>query len=517
MNKNTASIPTPPLPSHELGCDRQNALRPWKESWPCPTDILEVDWCGWLKQFAYRLYGQYDISPVGCVVLPLSVISAIAGPVYWIEARGGLSVPAPFSNLFLGVAGSMHRTAADDVYLIPRGLLGGASFRPISDRKATNRLYRQLLSQLAAVNADIEKTQKQATGPKGGLEQSPSRLDDLLKLQAAAKEAIRGFISKHPPLLLAEGGNLETLLTPGEHCYDATMHHVSTSGGAISRLIAAPARVLSDLSDLAANVFIPQLQSTAVTTVHRDMLSHSIFANEHQTRQVLTSKPLQNSGFLDSFLVTDLRNPHPLSHDIQLDGSDPWGEFTSIIERLLAARSAMETSLFEISGEAANIFADYLDQRHPVAISLGAACPAILDRLGPLVQKIALGLHLARGRFEVKEVDPATVTSACTLVDALVASHLDTMAEPSGPEAALPAPEGVDTQIEIIVTKLRIRGRLTQRELARTFHRQSADKWMPALSRAIELGRVARDENGCLMLAAEDASPLASRELSVES
>jgi len=117
-----------------------------------------------------------------------------------------------------------------------------------------------------------------------------------------------------------------------------------------------------------------------------------------------------------------------------------------------------------------------------------------------LIQKFALNIHLARGLSDETQVDLPTVRAACVLSDAVIASHLDTIVEFSPPTAP-PAADEVEAQIEIIVARLRVRGRLSPRDLARTFHQQRSDHWMPAVSRAIELGRITRGGDGCFELA----------------
>jgi hypothetical protein len=85
-------------------------------AWPAPPNVLEIDLFGWLKPLALRCHVQYDVSPMGSVAIPLSIIGAMAGSGFWIQDLDGLSVPAPLNLLFVGATGSMFRQAADDFF-----------------------------------------------------------------------------------------------------------------------------------------------------------------------------------------------------------------------------------------------------------------------------------------------------------------------------------------------------------------------------------------------------------------
>jgi hypothetical protein len=108
----------------------------------------------------------------------------------------------------------------------------------------------------------------------------------------------------------------------------------------------------------------------------------------------------------------------------------------------------------------------------------------VLGRAPELILKIASLLNL--DTVTPKPVDAATILLASALFRLLAR---DTIGVDSGQHAAAQARD-----VKILFEKLSLRGPLTQRELARTYHQQDYSRISSILSAAIKAGKVKSDQ-----------------------
>ncbi len=499
MNKGISTL--------EESCDRSSgnttySLIKRSDLWPSPENAFEIVRFGWLCDLAKRLSSQYAICPVASVALPLSVVGAMAGGSYWLADGEGLSVCAPINNLFIGAGGSMFRNAADNLWLSPRARLCDALFQaeatqPAARSETLNQLV-TLRQELATLNGRIEKLNHAPQAPEtaGWAGSRSESLSDLVRLRSELILKIRKIVVRSRQLLLVEGRSLEELLQSCATSFDNTSHHLSTDGAVIPRLSGAPHRLLTALAQLSHRLWTSRFSGANLGGIHEGILSHHVFLRVRQAQQLINDAKVRSSGLIDSFIYISLDETESGKHELELSVPSPWTEFIDVIGSLITTRESLQRRVLKLTDAADGELTFYLRERHRIAKGFGAACPSIMDRIGPLAMKFSLQLHLAREVQPEECVAVETVRAACLLTDAVLSGHLKILDQlepsPTGGEDSLDR----NGEFEIILERLRVRGTLSRRELARTFHDQRVSKWEPKLAKAVELGKVVQIADG---------------------
>jgi hypothetical protein len=225
------------------------------------------------------------------------------------------------------------------------------------------------------------------------------------------------------------------------------------------------------------------------------MVSNSYFLSENQSQRFLETPNLKTSGYADQFLLVDMRQ-HTINYEIRLPNGNPWEKFVDVVNNLVDFRNSHETVVYTLSPEASEIYQSYVRDRHAQALKLGLRRCPIFDRIGTVALKYALALHLCEVSGGV--VEGEQMKCACAITDSVLSSHLNILEQFGSPSRI---EEQLGNGFEIIVERLRVRGPLTRRDLARTFHRQKSARWEPLLARAVEVGAVTSTDDGRFALA----------------
>ena len=468
---------------------------------PAVDLFKEIADLGWLPKLAKYLSGVYQISPTGSVILPVCAVAATAGGNYTLDGIQGLLWMAPFNNLFIGTKGTMFRAAGDFVFSITRTASHGEVIeRP--DREHIMQAIEEARIQLAGYHAKIEAMEKLQMSPEyydSNREESES-LDVLRLKRSAIVGQLKELIDRYGQVIITDGFPIEILRKPAALSFDRVMHVMSNDASIIPGLLAASPRMQSEIGHLAAQMLSPVFVASGMGALHKGALSFSIMANYQQSLSILNSKSLWNSGFLDQFLLTDMKFD-PLFTPASETSEGGWDGFRSVIDRLIKKRNGLDRREHQLSKTAKGILWDYICSRQQAAEELAGECPNIFEHVSAIVQKLALTLHLIRGLFNELEVDDKTATAACALCDVILSGHLAVLGDlkQSGREQQCDKFDR-DRTYEVIIERIRVRGPLSRREIARSFAKQKSEYWEPALAKAMEVGAIVKSPDGTYML-----------------
>lgn len=492
---------TPATPSAEMSPTPGAAASTSAPLWPASNlfKALPTDW--WLTHWAWLLHRTYDISPLGAVMLPLSVAGAMAGGFHWIVGPSGLSYCAPFNAAFIGGAGSLFRTAADKAWMVPRGFLSNFVNHTDAQRRSIDKQLEGLYEELASAIQGIQAAEdfRANVNPINIANSEKQECCELKKKRLLRQ--ICDLRCTWGQLFVNEGCELKSLLKPDRLTFDRNVHHLSTNGAVVSRLKAASKSLLADLSEETGRLMTGFFYQESNGVLHQGMISNGFFLSEAQARELLGSQHLRSVGFLDSFLSVDMRDSAASLQEFEstMDVSD--ANLSAIVLRLMEQRCNLMKYSYKLTPEALNRCESYIQESCQRVTKLKARHAPIFEQIEVLLLKLALAIHLTTEGPAPNEINLKTMSAACVVLDALLASHLtirDDM-EPAGREGRELAPG--ETQIEVIIARIRCHGPLKFRDLARTMNVQRSDVLAPLLAKVIDQGIVVKTPDGRFALA----------------
>ncbi len=478
--------PEPETHSLRVGCHTRQELQSSDGSlWPDPGPI-DLAGYGWFEELTRNLHGVGLSQPMS-VLAPLLSVAAVAGPSYWIRPPVPGVVASSLNLIIQAKAGSQVRQIIDGLFLPALMKQQMAKAGVVLSPDQINNILALLIRQLCQLETTIKELElaQNWAGPVNPALTSPELVKARGERDSLNSKIAEHLFSRNPDLLVVDT-SLEQL-DPRRLAFDGAAHHISTSGSAWARLLAMGRKDGAGLAASLASTWRPTFKSEKLSDPYCLLVSATWLMGEAQTREFLTSRRIRDSGVADQFLVVEGATPKP--------GDDVYwslgkSEIADLVERIWNERIAGKVTILDMGGDAAVAYLDYLQDRHRLALQLGDRAFQLLDRLGPLLCKLTLLLHLVRHQDPRCPIETETVRSASVLCDRLVASHITILDRclDSGPEGDFV------TGFEMIERRLSIRGPLSLRDLMRSFRGVRKDSLIPILETAQAEGRIVESD-----------------------
>jgi hypothetical protein len=474
-----------PKPEHQVEVSGQgNALQHSNGFlWP---DLGPIDLSGyeWFEKLTQELNGV-GLSQVMSVLAPLIPLSATVGSAYWIQPPGAGAVSPALNLVIQARTGSQVRQAVDGLFLSALAKQRQVKSKVTLPRHQIDLLLKEKISQFLALNHRIEKLEADDSwaGPVHHMLASPE-VKHARKLRDDLKGLIRELVLGRRPDLLVQDTAIQKLQEPRQLAFDGMVHHLSTSGNAWAQLPALGRKNGAGVAASFAATWRPICLNEGVPPTFYDIASATWVLRENQVREFLMSPRIQGFGVSDQFLVVD-GSSAPGANVYCARGEDL---LVDLLDQVWQERVAGHVKVLGMDEDASEEYLMFLRDRHRLALELGDRACMLLDRVGPLLAKLALLFHIIRNPNPACSVDIESVRIASILCDHLIIGHLSIL---DNCLARQVQEKNTESQIEMIERRLLLKGPMSMRELMRSFHAVRRDDIAPIIEEARNKGSVA--------------------------
>ena len=460
-------------------------------SWPTSQHPIESG-VQWLDEAAQFLQCRFGLAPAASYLAPLCALGAAVGPAVRASTPEGLSVSAQINTAWIDRPGSRVRDALATCFHMALARCDGLRFNRLN---RTDDDIRREFSKLAATLDG---------GSRWARSDSPVASEIIAFMvgcQASRKakpdaEAILGKIAELGfvlrPHLIAEDLSIRQLLQPQELSCDGSVASVSLDGSAGSRLRNASRNQLVDLAALAIRTCQARFRACAIQAPESSAICCWLM-EESDVGFILGDPIIRSTGIPRAFLFVEAAAPNPEHQYGGIMSEQTCDGLNATVNGCWEYRLAGKHAIVLPNGDATANFMAHADKRCKQLSRFGAAAEGVPAFCPSMLHKVALLLHLARHRGSAKglekSIDEGTVRAAVDITDAALASHLDLCAR-YGARGSQSPQEDNRTEIELVIARLRVRGPLSARELARTFHRRKTGEIKNLVAAAIEAGIV---------------------------
>jgi hypothetical protein len=431
-----------------------------------------------LRGQADWLRRRHGLTESGAAVTALTAVLCAVGPSHCVLNPVDLTaLPASASFVLVGTP-VMHVQAAANVVLDPiRQWIhtriakdGKPGLRRVRLRIAD--LHEQLLQQEFLLRTTIPQ-------PRPGIEPFLMAENERKERQAEVENTcreIRGRIKDElfrlTPMVMVDDAPIRHLMDPCALAHDGGVLAVSISGRAIRAWTQARRGEKAELARLLGNSWLG-LHDAFPSTV-----SALVVTDPTGAKVMIGDADLTGTGVADELLFISALGSEPKT-DILVELADDISEqWTTGLQAMIDARIAGSRVDHQLCPDALTRFQRFLNEDVKSPEFRG------LERSPPTVLKMALLAHCATRRDEA-DIDTGTLEFAIALSEAVAASD-------TGSRAA-PKEEVIDTDLDAIVAKLRLRGPLRWRQLLRSCHYHKAAPLIRVLEHGIATGRIRRD------------------------
>jgi hypothetical protein len=207
---------------------------------------------------------------------------------------------------------------------------------------------------------------------------------------------------------------------------------------------------------------------------------------------------------LANFLIVDA--------DCEAPSSAPTPEVESqwtghLVEKLLPRRLECKRLEHHLESRAIERWDDFRTRAREQAGKEPACISAHLRQLAGLSLRLALGYHLVMGMGEEREIALETYLRGRDLATKVSAAHVRNLRLLQDRIYH----QDLEAHMEVVVTKVRIKGPMTKRGIARSFHDQDYDRHIPAIEEALDRGLLQLSEDNRLELSFEPSSSARQR------
>jgi hypothetical protein len=467
--------------------------------WPLAAPVGKTG-IGWLDEVAEALISDFGLAPHAAALLPLAAIGAAVGPACWAGTPEALAVCPQFNIAFVGRPGSRVRDAVRMFFTTPCALVKDARAR--QQARGIDEIQQEitgLLAHLCGARADGKESVLSSDGMallRSCVEARPKQPERSAKDDAESWQKIRDLSLLLRPDLVTEDTDLRRLLSPRQMAFDGVVTSLSLDGAAVPRLRAASRSLLMETASLAARVWQPQFRRDQQHEPGDDYVARLWVLRESDTAEMLADDSIRRSGLCGSMLFADASSGGPLKCGGGLPPESAWDDFTKTALQCWYYRLSGHQALLSLSVDAMVKCYSFIESRCQRLVELGMLAEGLPEHLPTLLVKLAQLLHIARhqgaGDAWKTRIDTTTINTAARLADALIASHLDIVVRHGHPRTH-GHPKAVSSEIELVTTRLLVRGPLPFRDLMRSLHRVNARELERMLAAAMAAGAVAKE------------------------
>jgi len=465
-------------------------------SWPTTGLALQTG-VPWLDAAAQTLREDFGLSPAASLLAPLTALGAAAGSSVRVVTPEGLFAGPQTNLLWLDHPGSRLREALrlcfSKVSTQCDGIRVSHRFRSAEEMPTQNQRSSKPKSEAAdKVSEDSSSVDALHRFIAQGRAAANQPQDPRAAMEDVAR---RNFIQR--PHFITESHGLAHLLRPRELSGDGAVVSLDFDGMAGSRLRNAPRNQLVNLAALLMRTWSLQSRPPCAVSMLEESTSCLWLLERSDVELILGDPAILCSGIHRPFLLCEATEPHARNLAGGIFPELAENGFDTSVHDCWGYRFAGKYGTVLLDNNATTILMRHVSARCKELPRFGNAAEGVAACLPTLVHKVALLLHMARHQGVAKalerKIGEGTVRAANGISDAVIATHLDLCRKhaarnPACNEAAC------GSEVELIIARLRVRGPLSARALARTFHRLKVEDLKPMLTAAVESGIVQQNE-----------------------
>jgi len=463
-----------------------------------------------LHKTARLLSDQFSLSPETALLLCLTPIAAVTGPSRQIQNPWELALPSNLHLILTGDSLFNTRAALNHVF---SGLLTQvrsqvekqASITPYKRDTALAEAFLNFEEAKAAERKVYEKIKRRDSGEQLYLTEaielnSGTPLEIRLKNAADKVQQQRSSVGElhqqSRPAYLAEA------LPPQEYdnlkklSFDGGVMNLDPEGVAIGQLLSTTQTLRRNAARALAAAFDGRTTVRRGKAIPSPSLSTISAPDTQLAWRVFGHPELHAQNLPRCLLLVDV------GEEPQRSGPSP-----NFSQREIPLAGVL-AELMRLRREGADVIHHLTPKAVDAFTAFGAETATLAAEGGPLIRdyisawpsyalKFALHLHLGAGKHRQIEIGAEVIEEACNLIR-LIGSRM--VLSLSCRQLLDRKQMELEAEIELMVTKVRMKGPITRRELSRTYACQKTAFIEPVLLRALERGSV-REEQGRLIAA----------------
>jgi hypothetical protein len=286
------------------------------------------------------------------------------------------------------------------------------------------------------------------------------------------------------------------LLQPNKLSADGVAASMNLDGLCGAQLKALARSTLAELAALLARTWRPQFRST--TQRCSELSTTCLWVLEQSDLIFVLENPvIRASGLARTLLLAEAAETNPSNLYGGLPSERALSGLHSALRKCWDHRIAGKHVIIQNDSESVAAAMRYIDERYKLLPLFGDAAEGVPGCLSILLFKIALLLHMARHEGATtspqRKVNLNTMHSAMGITDALMGSHLNLINQHSSKHATCRQQPGAHSEIELVISRLKVRGELSIRDLVRSFHNRKTSEVESLVAAAIDAGFVQKD------------------------
>lgn len=462
-----------------------------------------------LHQSAKQLSDQFSLPHEISLLLCLSPIAAVTGPSRSIQNPWELALPSTLHLIFTGdnlfsTRAAINHLFSDLLSEVRTQVKEQAAITPYKRNTALASAFLKFEEAKAAERKVYEKIRRRDSGEQLYLTEaialnSGTPLETRLKNAAEEVQQHRSSVGElhqqFRPAYIAEALPPQEFDNLKKLSFDGGVMNFDPEGTAIDLLLTTTQTLRRNAARALAAAFDGRTTVKRGNAIPSPWLS-SISAPDSQLVWRLFSHPeLHAQNLPRCMLLVDMGKEEPQRSSPPPKSSQGEIPMAGVLAELMRRRREGEDVLHHITHEAVDVFTAF--GAEVANIPAAGALRDYISAWPSLALKIALHLHLGGGKHRQIEIGAEVMEEACDLVRLFGARMVLSL---SSQQLLDRKQMELEAEIELMVTKVRMKGPISRRELSRTYANQKTAFIEPVLLRAIERGSV-REEQGRLIAA----------------
>lgn len=474
-----------------------------------------------LHSYASYLALQYKISMELATLIACSAVIAAAGCTRSLMGPGAIVTPAALNLVLVSDSNTAPHIAATDVF---RTLIAQVNGFIRIRRNHTEEATREQTQEIGTLLQKAKELQSKAQQDREdwkrrcgeGFEEAwaahfKNSPPDFQKYEAEADnfrqkafEAHAQFRLEAAPAVLVQGFAPEELFEHHRISADGTVFNLDLQGVTLTSLASRRPSKVSEVSRLLMAGWQKTARVEKGEFIPAAGLSSLSLLEPARFSKVWLNETVRNSGLRKILMVIDPNSPgtRPSSTPDQLPGNHI-SKFHMLLQYLFFYRNIEKEEMVSLCREARKVFFRFLQDIESVESGKIRIPADLVHNAASHALRLALALHLGKNEEVAEDVDAETMEKACYLAAWCAQSGgsvIDQIKAATGGVAT------GEEEVLAMVVRVRRKGKVSKRELFRSYHDQRSSKLLPILEKALELGLLEKDGSGLLHTPRDDIS-----------
>ncbi len=471
-----------------------------------------------LSDYANYLARQFRLPMESATLIACSAVIASAGSTRSLIGPGSVETPLSINLLLVGESTTMPHLAATEAFSSLTTLIRHYVWNRQHFTKETfaedNHRITELLQKARGLDTKAQDNRAEWRKRSGDDYEETWRKvfsgnpSDYMKYEKESAELRNEAFAMHAKLrleqypgVLVENALPEELLSNHKISADGTVFNLDLNGSTWSNLVSERPKKAREIAQRIASGWQKSAYISRSEFFPAAALSSLVLMDTARFTRVWQNSAITESGLRRMLLVTNLSAPGtPADRDREIPDNTK-GRFYDLKLKLLHYRDWKKNEIVPLSLDAQKVFFTFVKDVQQAEEDPNLRPREFLQSAAQHALRLALALHLGAGRTEEDEVSAETMRKACHLVvwSATSAKSIFDQVESATLQSC---GDAVDEEVCAMVIRVRRKGKLTKRDLYRSYHDQRSVKLSPVLDKALNMGLLIEQDDGMLTLPA---------------